>query len=111
MLHYAVACEFDNAETAQEWVDWLEREHLAEVCQAGALSAEIIRMDGDTIRYEVHYRFRSRAAFDIYEREHAPRLRAQGLRLFPLELGLRYARSTGEVIALHAPGAPPRGQF
>jgi len=111
VLLYTVACEFDNAATAQEWVDWLEREHLADVCRAGALSAEIIRMDGDTIRYEVHYRFRSRTEFEVYERDHAPRLRAEGLKHFPLELGLRYARSTGEVIAIHEPAAPRLGQL
>lgn len=99
MFLYTVACEFENAEVAQQWVDWLEREHLAAVCAAGALSAEIVRLDGPAIRYEVHYCFRDRAAFEAYERHHAPRLRAEGLRVFPLELGLRYARSTGEIIA------------
>lgn len=101
MYLYTVACEFEKAEVAREWVDWLVREHLAEVCAAGALSAEIVRVDGSGIRYQVHYRFPDRAAFQRYEREHVPRLREEGLRLFPLDLGLRYGRSTGEIIATH----------
>ncbi len=103
---YTVACEFESVEVAQQWVDWLEREHLADVCAAGALDAEIVRMDGPAIRYEVHYRFRNRAVFEAYERDHAPRLRAESLRVFPLNLGLRYARSTGEIIARREAAKP-----
>jgi hypothetical protein len=95
---YTVACEFESAQVAQEWVDWLEQEHLADVGKAGAHSAEVVRIDGDSIRYEVRYHFNSRLDFEVYEREHAPRLRAEGLRLFPPTLGLRYSRSTGEVV-------------
>lgn len=109
MLLYTVACEFDNVEVAQQWVDWLEREHLADVRHAGALSAAIVRLDGDAIAYQIEYRFKGRSAFEAYERDHAPRLRAEGLKHFPLELGLRYTRSTGEIIALHEPGVRPLG--
>lgn len=106
MLLYTVACEFDSVEVARQWVEWLEREHLADVCCAGAESAEVIRVDAASIAYQVQYRFRTRAAFESYERDHAPRLRAEGLKRFPLELGLRYSRSTGEVIARSAPACP-----
>lgn len=109
MFLYTVACEFDKVEVAQQWIDWLEREHLADVCKSGALSAAIIRLDGEAIAYQVQYRFPSRAAFEVYERDHAPRLRAEGLKHFPLELGLRYTRTTGEIIALHEPDVRPRG--
>ena len=109
MFLYTVACEFDKAEVAQQWVDWLEREHLADVCNAGALSAAIVRLDGERIAYQTEYRFKSRSAFEAYERDHAPRLRADGLKQFPLELGLRYTRSTGEIIAILERGVPPLG--
>ncbi len=109
MLLYTVACEFDSAEVARQWVDWLEREHLADVCRAGAESAEVIRLDGSPIVYQVQYRFRDRAAFEAYERNHAPRLRSEGLNRFPLELGLRYSRCSGEVISCLAPASRKPG--
>lgn len=101
MFTYTVACEFTDSEVARQWVEWLKREHLADVCAAGARSAEVVRVDGDTIRYAVLYRFANRAEFDAYERFHAPRLRDEGLRRFPVSLGLRYTRSTGDVILTH----------
>ncbi len=72
-------------------------EHLADVCAAGAQSAELI-VDG--LRCETRYTFADRAAFDAYERDHAPRLRDEGLQRFPLSLGLTYSRTTGKRVAL-----------
>lgn len=98
MIAYTVTCTFDDPSVAVEWLDWLEIEHLADVCEAGALSADVVRLDGDPVTCAVRYRFASREAFDAYERDHAPRLRAEGLERFPLERGLAYARSVGEVV-------------
>lgn len=99
MFAYTVACTFDDAGVAEEWVAWLRDEHLADVCAAGALDAEVVRLDGEPPTVEVRYHFADRAAFGRYEAEHAPRLRAEGLARFPLERGLHYRRSTGEVVA------------
>ncbi len=98
MFAYTVSCEFDDAAVADEWVAWLRDEHLADVCRAGATDAAVIRLDGAPVRCEVRYRFPARVAYERYEREHAPRLRAAGLDRFPLERGLRYHRSTAEVV-------------
>ena len=106
MFAYTVRCEFDDPAVAAEWLAWLEREHLAEVCAAGAVRAEVVRFDGAPPCCEARYLFASRQGFDAYERKHAPRLRAAGLERFPLELGLRYSRTTGEVVA----AAPPSGR-
>jgi len=105
MFSYTLAVTFDDAAVAAQWIAWLRDEHLAEVCAAGAVDAEIIRFDvaaGHKPRYEVRYHFQSREAFARYERDHAPRLRADGLKRFPPERGVKYERSTGEV-ALIAP--------
>jgi hypothetical protein len=102
MFAYTVSCMFDDPRVAEEWIAWLRDEHLAEVCAAGALVAEVIRCDGVSdgkTRCEVRYHFASRAAFAQYEREHASRLRAEGLKRFAPERGLKYERSTGEVVA------------
>ncbi len=64
---------------------WL-RDHIADVLQFdGFLSAEILGDDTATdgrIRRIVQYRLRNQAALDAYLREHAPRMRAQGVEKF-----------------------------
>lgn len=105
MIAYTVTCTFDDPHMADEWIAWLRVEHLAEVCAAGALDAEVIRMDppvspipsATEVRCEVRYHFTSREAFDVYVRDHSPRLRAAGLKRFPPERGIRYERSLGTV--------------
>jgi hypothetical protein len=94
---YVVQCTFapGSDAVANDWVSWLRAQHLADVLRAGARSAEVIRIDGPELRYEVHYRFASLEDFRQYEEREAPRLRAEGLQRFPLELGLRYERRTG----------------
>ena len=96
MFAYTVTCTFPDSAVAEQWLKWLREEHLAEVCAAGALDAEVVRFDGIPARCEVRYHFASRDAFAAYERDHAPRLRAEGLRRFPPECGLKYERSIGE---------------
>ena len=97
MFAYTVHCQHTDEKTHQAWCRWMLDEHLADVCAAGALSAELI-VDG--LRCETRYAFADRAAFETYEREHAPRLREEGLARFPLSLGLSYSRTTGERMAL-----------
>lgn len=101
MFAYTVRCTFDDAEIAERWVQWLAQEHLADVCAAGAVDAEVVQLDSSgesgTVICEARYHFTDRSAFETYERDHAPRLREEGLSKFPLSLGLRYERSTGEV--------------
>ncbi len=104
MICYTVDCTFSEAAVAEEWIAWLRDEHLAEVVAAGALDAEVVRLDrkeGEAgCRCEVRYHFDSREAFQKYEKEHAPSLRAAGLKRFPPERGLVYQRSVGEVQAV-----------
>ena len=99
LILYTVQCVFTgDPSVADDWVGWLREEHLQDVMAAGANSAELLRMDGDQLTYEVRYRFPSREAFDVYERDHAPGLRDEGLSRFPVELGLSYRRSVGELL-------------
>lgn len=96
---YTVRTAFDNPALAESWVAWLRDGHAAEVLAAGARRAVIVRLDndGDGERYEVRYTFPSEAAFRAYERDHAPRLRAEGVRRFPPTV-VTYARSNGTVV-------------
>ncbi len=99
MLLYVVSCVFTDPAVADAWVAWLRDGHLAAVCAAGAIDAQVYRIDGDDVRFDVHYRFASRADFDRYEADAAPRLRAEGLSRFPPGLGLAYTRHVGEPVA------------
>jgi hypothetical protein len=98
MIAYTVAATFNESQVADEWIDWLRSEHLTDVLACGALDAEVIRLDGEPCRCEVRYHFESRDSFSSYERNHAPSLRAEGLKRFPPERGITYARSLGPIV-------------
>lgn len=90
-FHYTVVCEATSREIADAYEAWLIDGHVEEVIEAGALEAEVLRRD-DGLTLESRYVFPSREAFAAYERDHAPRLRAEGLARFPS--GVRFSRST-----------------
>ncbi len=98
MIAYTVAVTFKDPALANEWLRWLRGGHIAEVLAGGATRAEIITLDGEACAYEVRYCFPSREVFAAYEKNHAPRLRAEGLHKFPVEKGVAYKRSVGTVI-------------
>src|SRR5262249_27467250 len=101
-LSYTVAVTFPDRSIADAWLVWLRGGPIAAALAGGAPSAEIIEMDGEPLSFEIRYHFPSREAFALYERDHAPRLRAEGLKLFPTEKGIRYRRTTGWLIdAIH----------
>lgn len=95
---YAVTATLPDTSLAQEWLDWLRGGHIADVLAGGATSAEIIALGQPELTFEVRYRFPNRQAFDRYEQEIAPRLRAEGLKRFPPEMGISYRRSVGDVV-------------
>lgn len=97
MYVYTVTGAFSDPAVASEWVEWLRDEHIAAVIAAGALGADVIRLDDRPNAFEARYRFASRAAFEAYVSEHAPRLRAEGARRFPPAV-VAYTRAVGEVV-------------
>jgi isopentenyldiphosphate isomerase len=100
---YCVTVTFTDHAVADEWLKWLDHGHIAECLAAcGALDADVVALDGSPLTYEVRYHYPSRHAFAVYERDHAPRLRAEGLRLFPIERGVTYRRSTGLGLLSHS---------
>lgn len=88
---YTVVCECESPEVSERFEQWLLAGHAMHVVEAGALEAEVIRRDERTL--ENRYVFPSREAFERYEREGAPRLRADGIAAFGTSV--RYTRSTG----------------
>ena len=101
MVAYTVRISCPDVAVASAMRAWLVGGHAAEVCAAGALRAEVtVDADGGGRRIECRYLFATREAFAAYERDHAPRLRADGLRRFPPTTGVRYERSVGEVAGI-----------
>ncbi len=97
-IAYTIAVSFEVKSMAKEWLRWLMDGHVAEVLARGAADAEIVALDGPGCSFEVRYHFPSRESFARYEVEHAPRLRAEGLKRFPVQKGVVYRRSVAEVV-------------
>lgn len=83
---YEVDVEVDNA-VAADYRAWL-RGHVAEMLTlpgfTGAKVYDVVEPapSAGCIRLSVQYRLRDRDALDAYLREHAPRMRADGLARF-----------------------------
>lgn len=98
-IAYTVSCDIVNEEKAAEWLAWLRGGHVQDVIAGGAQSAQIVRFDGGPpVTCEVRYVFPDRETYDEYIRDHAPRLREEGLKKFPPEAGFSYSRTVGAVI-------------
>lgn len=95
-IEYVVRIVCDTSAHLERMHAWLAPGHMADVVRAGARSASLARFDDAPLTLEVRYVFDSREAFAAYERDHAPRLRAEGQRLFPE--GVRFERRLGEVV-------------
>ena len=100
MYRYTVRCQFtgDDPEVARRWLCWLTETHIADVMQAGASGAEIVQMGEQSGAWEIRYRFADREAFQRYLEQHADDLRADGASRFPVESGLHYSRTHGQVV-------------
>lgn len=99
---YEVNANFHDAATANAWLAWLRDQHIADVVAAGALSGRIIQNDSDVaspqLSFSAQYEFADRARFEAYLRDHAPRLRAEGLQKFPPDV-VTYSRRSGDIVA------------
>jgi len=99
-IAYTVRATFPSSEMADEYVAWLVGGHIGGVVRGGAESGEVVRVSepAEPIVVEARYRFPDRAAFDRYEREHAPALRAEGRARFGPERGIVFERTIGTIL-------------
>lgn len=97
-LLYTVTATFPDRTLLSAYLAWLTEGHVQEVLDAGATHATVAEIvNADPPAVESQYVFESPAAFDRYEAEHAPRLRADGLARFGPGTGIRFARRTAHL--------------
>lgn len=102
---YAVTATLPSPAIADEYVRWLEDGHLDQVLEGGAHSAMIVRLErtaGDELPAEARqvltqYIFSTRELFDRYVQHHAPALRADGLKRFGPDRGVKFERRIGAI--------------
>lgn len=99
-IAYSVTATLPDQDLAREYIAWLEDGHVDEVIKHGAHSAMIVRITEPKvpIQVETRYIFANRQVFDRYIDQAAPALRAEGLRRFPPDRGIRFERRLGEVM-------------
>lgn len=100
---YTVRATCPSLQVRGRFLSWLSPNHVAEIMKGGATAVRIVLPDreGDTAPavVETQYVFPSRKALDTYLRDHAPALRADGLKHFPPESGVTFARQVAEIAA------------
>lgn len=106
---YVVRTTIPDAKALDGFVRYLVEGHVADVRAAGAEHAEVVLVDVTPSRkagVEARYRFPSRAAFEAYERDRAPALRAHAqdaLRALGVDPAtVLFERWTGEVLGHRA---------
>ena len=100
---YTVRATLPTVQQRGRYLSWLSPSHIMQLIAGGATSARVVLPDraSDTAPavVETQYVFPSRKAFDAYVRDHAPALRADGLKHFPPESGVTYERQVAEIAA------------
>lgn len=100
---YTVRATLPTLPLRGRYLSWLVPDHVLAVQAGGATDVRVVLPDraNDTAPavVEVQYIFPTRRAFDTYVRDHAPALRADGLKHFPPATGISYERQVAEIAA------------
>jgi len=97
---YTVSATLASENDADDYVRWLMAGHLEAVQRGGARSAVVSRLVEPKVPIvlEVTYTFAGRDAFEKYQTDHAPRLRAEGLAVFGSR-GVHFQRRLGVILS------------
>ena len=100
---YTVRATLPTTQLQSRFLAWLVPDHAIAVKAGGAESVCVVLPDrvGDNAPavVEAQYTFPSRKAFDTYVQIHAPALRADNLKNFPPETGIKMERQVAEIAA------------
>jgi hypothetical protein len=98
---YTVRTTCKDVTQRGRYLAWLSPNHIIAVKASGATAVRIILPDREsataTAVVETQYVFPSRKAFDTYVSDHAPALRADGLKHFPPDTGITSTRHVAEI--------------
>lgn len=105
MILYNVTINI-TPEIHDRWLLWMNEVHIPEILATGLFTmARLVRVHADQpidgITYAAQYTATQKEQLESYYRDHAPRLREQGLRLWGDNA--LYFRTELEVIADHWP--------
>lgn len=86
MYIYNVTSNIDES-IHNQWLTWMKEEHIPQVLATGkfekaTLAKVLVEEDMGGVTYAIQYRANSREALEAYYKEDAPRLRADGLKMF-----------------------------
>lgn len=104
IVWYSVRARFDDPARRDPYVRWLETEHMPDVLRTGhADHAEIHVHEPTEGRHVVEgrYAFRSRGDLERYVADHAPALRAEGVKRFPEFTYERAISTVAAGVSLH----------
>lgn len=83
MLTYQVKITIEAAVEA-EWLHWMKTRHVPDVIATGLVSSyQILKAEEPAHTYLFHYHFYSQKAYEAYQEQHAPRLKAHPAQKFP----------------------------
>ena len=99
-ISYTVCCQISSDQNAKNWIKWLVEGHIQGVINGGAVKAELVELatEENYRSFEVRYEFASEKDFVTYQKDHAPALQEEGLKLFPPENGFKYSRTNGKFL-------------
>jgi hypothetical protein len=96
---YTVTATLPDQTTVERYLAWLTQGHVQQVVAGGASSALVIRLSDPPLSVQSRYQFPTPEAYQGYLRDHAPRLRAEGLALFGPHNGVVFRRELGTIVS------------
>jgi hypothetical protein len=100
---YTVRAVLPTLHLQSRFLAWLVPDHIAAVKAGGAEAVRVVLPDRAAENapavVETQYTFPSRKAFDAYVQFHAPALRADNMKHFPPETGIKMERQIAEIAA------------
>jgi len=97
-IAYVVTAHLPNTETKARYLEWLVSGHVQAVLAAGAHMADVVALDDPVNRVQSRYMFPDAASLSRYLVDHAPALKADGMRIFGGSTGVSFTREIGAIV-------------
>jgi Domain of unknown function (DUF4286) len=94
---HSVTITLKDAETEQQWLEWMHHQHLNEVMASACFESFIMSKIDATLSYRIDYFATSTTNLNDYLQNHAPQLRQDGIEKF----GNRFIASRQILSVIH----------